>query len=148
VTYKAGSAALALTAALCAAGCGGGSSASSGSPTAPTGSSGNPGTTTVTITITGQNGKLAFNPNPATVAAGQLVMFKNNDVTTHHIMLDDGSIQTADIAPGATSAAVAMGTSGSSTYHCTIHPGMVGGFNGADANEPPNCSSAYCFGGG
>jgi hypothetical protein len=39
-----------------------------------------------------------------------------------------------------------MGTSGSRTYHCTIHPGMVGGFNGADAEPPPNCNMAYCGG--
>jgi len=148
--HKAGSAALAFAAALFAASCGGGggSSASSSTPTSPT-SGGNSGAqTTVTITITGQNGKLAFNPNPATVTAGQLVVFKNNDVVAHHVMLDDASAQTADIPPGGTSAAVAMGTSGSSTYHCTIHPGMVGGFNGADAEPPPNCNTAYCFGGG
>lgn len=137
MSYKPGSAALALAIALSAAGCGsGGSSASS--PTAPT------TTTTVTITITGKGGKLAFTPNPASVDRGQLVVFKNNDTVTHHIVLDDGSIQTADIAPGATSAPVSMGTSGSSTYHCTIHPGMVGGFNGAQAEPPPNCSQNYC----
>jgi hypothetical protein len=55
-------------------------------------------------------------------------------------------MQTADIAPGASSAPVAMGTSGSSTYHCAIHPAMVGGFNGADAEPPPNCNYAYCGG--
>ena len=103
--------------------------------------------TTVTIAITGQGGRLAFSPNPATVAPGQLVVFKNNDSVAHHVMLDDGTLQTADIAPGATSAAVAMGTSGSSTYHCTIHPGMVGGFNGAEVQPPPNCNQSYCFGG-
>ncbi len=147
---KGGSAALAFAAALFAANCGGGSSGGgSSTPTAPTtGGSGGGSSTTVTITITGQGGKLAFSPNPATVAAGQLVVFKNNDTVTHHIMLDDGSLQTADIPAGATSAAVAMGTSGSSTYHCTIHPGMVGGFNGSDAEPPPGCSQAYCFGGG
>jgi len=139
--YKAGSAALAVAAALLAASCGGGGTA----PTpAPTGGGGT--TTTVTITITGQGGRLAFNPNPATVSPGQLVMFKNNDVVAHHVILDDGTIQTSDIAPGATSAAVAMGTSGSKTYHCTIHPGMVGGFNGAEAEPPPNCNQAYCGG--
>src|SRR5262249_30260484 len=106
------------------------------------------GTSTVTITITGQGGKAAFNPNPAAVSAGQVVVFKNNDVVTHHIVLDDGSIQTADIPGGATSAAVAMGTSGSKTDHCSIHPGMVGGFNGAEVQPPPNCNQAYCFGGG
>jgi plastocyanin len=148
--FKAGSAAVALVAVLSAASCGGGGSSSSGAstPTAPTGGGGGGTQTTVTISITGQGGKLAFNPNPASVSAGQLVMFKNNDVVTHHIILDDGTMQTTDIAPGTTSAAVSMGTSGSSTYHCTIHPGMVGGFNGADAEPPPNCSQQYCFGGG
>lgn len=148
--YKAGSAALALAAALLAASCGGGGGSASSTPTAPTGGGGGGGgtQTTVTINITGQSGKLAFNPNPATVAAGQLVVFKNNDTVVHHVILDDGSAQTTDIAPGATSAPVAMGTSGSNTYHCAIHPGMVGGFNGAEPEPPPNCSQNYCFGGG
>jgi plastocyanin len=134
-------AALAFAAALLAAGCGG--SGGGTTPASPT-SVGTNTQTTVTITITGQNGRLAFTPNPATVAAGQLVVFKNNDVVTHHLILDDGTMQTTDIAPGATSAAVSMGTSGSKTYHCTIHPGMIGGFNGAEAEPPPNCNTAYC----
>jgi plastocyanin len=142
-------AALAL-AAICAASCGGGSGGGTTTPTSPTGggSGGGGGTqqTTVTITITGQSGKLAFNPNPATVAAGQLVVFKNNDTVTHRVILDDGSMQTADIPAGGSSAPVAMGAAGSQTYHCTIHPGMVGGFNGAEAEPPPNCSQAYCGG--
>lgn len=148
--YKAGLAALALTSALVVASCGGGGgSANNSSPTAPTtGGTGGGTQTTVTISITGQGGKLAFSPNPATVAAGQLVVFKNNDRVAHHVILDDGSVQTADILPGESSAPVAMGTRGSSTYHCAIHPGMVGGFNGADAEPPPNCSQNYCFGGG
>lgn len=146
---KAAMAALALGAALATANCGGGGGGSS-TPTSPSGggtSTGGGGAqTTVTITITGQGGKAAFNPNPATVASGQLVVFKNNDVVTHHIVLDDNTMQTTDIAPNATSAAVAMGTSGSQTYHCTIHPGMVGAFNGATAEPPPNCNQAYCGG--
>ena len=129
--------------AVALASCGGGG----GSPTSPS----NPppsggGSTTVTITITGQGGRLAFFPTPATVQAGQLVVFKNNDVVAHHVSLDDMTVQTPDIAPGATSAPVAMGLSGSKTYHCTIHPGMVGGFNGAEADPPPNCNVAYCGG--
>jgi hypothetical protein len=39
-----------------------------------------------------------------------------------------------------------MGTSGSPTYHCTIHPGMIGGFNGSEPEPPPNCNQAYCGG--
>jgi len=141
--------AMLMAAAAIAASCGGGGGGY-GAPTSPsTPSGGSGGTTngaTVTITITGQGGKLAFNPNPATVNPGQLVVFKNNDVVVHHVILDDGTVQTADIAPGATSAAVAMGTSGSKSYHCSIHPGMVGGFNGQEVEPPPNCSQAYCGG--
>jgi plastocyanin len=139
--------ALAMAVALIAASCGGGSTPAA--PSSPaTGGGGGTAQTTVTISITGQGGKLAFTPNPASVSAGQLVAFKNNDTVPHHVMLDDGTVQTPDIAPGATSAPVAMGVNGSKTYHCTIHPGMVGGFNGTEAEIPPNCNQAYCFGGG
>ena len=134
---RCGSLALAMAGAFIAASCGSG-----GGPAPTPLPSGGGGTSTVTITITGQGGKLAFTPNPATVAAGQLIVFKNNDVVAHHVMLDDGSGQTPDIAPGATSAAVAIGNNKS--YHCTIHPGMVGGFNGAEGEPPPNCNQAYC----
>jgi plastocyanin len=139
---------LLLAAAAITASCGGGGGGSTPTSPSATGGGGGGASSTVTITITGQGGKLAFNPNPATVSPGQLVVFKNDDRVTHHVILDDGTIQTPDIAPGATSAPVAMGTSGSKTYHCTIHPGMVGGFNGAEAEPPPNCNQAYCFGGG
>ncbi|HEX4568509.1 MAG TPA: plastocyanin/azurin family copper-binding protein [Vicinamibacterales bacterium] len=137
----------ALTIALTALGCGGGGGGSTSTPTAPTGGS-TTGSSVVTITITGQNGTLAFTPNPATVDSGAKVQFKNNDTVTHHIMLDDGSGQTADIPPGTTSAAISAGSNKS--YHCVIHPGMVGGFNGSTGDPPPNCSYQYCagYGGG
>jgi len=137
----------ALALALTAFGCGGGGGGSTSTPTAPS-SGGGGGATALTITITGKNGTLAFNPNPATVDSGATVQFKNTDSVTHHIMLDDGSAQTADIPPGATSAAIAVGSNKS--YHCAIHPGMVGGFNGSTGDPPPNCSSQYCagYGGG
>lgn len=135
---RSGLLALAMAGAFITASCGGGG----GAPPAPSGGGGTAGT--VTITITGQGGKLAFTPNPATVAPGQLIVFKNNDVVAHHVMLDDGSAQTPDIPAGATSAAVAIGSNKS--YHCTIHPGMVGGFNGTAVEPPPNCNQAYCGG--
>ena len=140
--------ALVLAGAVVAVSCGGGG----GNPAGPSNPSGGGGgaapPTIVTITITGQGGRLAFNPNPASVSPGQMVVFKNNDIVSHHVTLDDGTVQTPDIAPGATSAPVAMGVNGSKTYHCTIHPGMVGGFNGTEAEIPPNCNQAYCYGGG
>ena len=128
----------AFAAGLAMVSCGG------GGPSAPTPNPGGGAATVVTITITGQGGNLAFTPNPASVAAGQTVVFKNNDVVAHHVMLDDGTAQTPDIAPGATSAAVTIGSNKS--YHCTIHPGMVGGFNGTQVEPPPNCNQAYCGG--
>lgn len=131
-----------LAGALAAGSCGGGAPSSPSNPPAGGGGS----ATTITVTITGQGGRLAFFPNPATVQSGQMVVFKNNDVVAHRVALDDLSVQTPEIAPGATSAPVAMGISGSKTYHCTIHPGMVGGFNGAEAELPPNCNQAYCGG--
>jgi plastocyanin len=137
-----------LAGAFAAVSCGGGGGGSPTSPSAGGGGGGGTQQTNVTITITGQGGRLAFSPNPATVATGQMVVFKNNDIVAHHVSLDDGTVQTPDIAPGATSAPVAMGLSGSKTYHCTIHPGMVGGFNGSEADVPPNCNQAYCIGGG
>ena len=83
-------------------------------------------------------------PNPANVQPGQLVVFKNNDVTQHHVILDDGTVQTPDINPGATSAPVAMGTSGSLTYHCTDSPGHGGRLQRRHGEPPPNCNQAYC----
>jgi plastocyanin len=139
---------LLAAAAVVAVSCGGGGGSTPTSPSTPSGGGGGGAAATVTITITGQGGRLAFSPNPATVAAGQLVVFKNNDIVVHHVTLDDGTLQTADIPPGGTSAPVAMGTSGSNSYHCTIHPGMVGGFNGTEVEPPANCNQAYCFGGG
>jgi plastocyanin len=141
---RSGTIALAIATALFSVSCGGGGGGYGGTPTTPTPTPGGGTPGVVTITITGQGGKLAFTPNPATVAAGQSVVFKNNDTVAHHVMLDDGTAQTTDIAAGATSAAVTIGNNKS--YHCTIHPGMVGGFNGADVEPPPNCNTAYCGG--
>ena len=125
-------AASAFTAGLVAVfGCGGGS----GSSTAPS------STNAPTITIVGQNGTQAFTPNPASFA-GQQVVFKNNDSVTHHIVLNDGSVDTGDIAPGTTSRAVTMPAAGAN-YHCSIHPGMIGSAAAAGA-APPTCEGIYC----
>lgn len=117
-----------------ASGCGRGSS----SPTAPS------PTSTPTINIVGQNGTQAFSPNPSSFG-GQQVVFKNNDSTSHRIVLNDGSVDTGDIAPGATSRVVTMPASGTN-YHCSIHPGMIGSVNAASGAAAPPCEGAYCSG--
>jgi plastocyanin len=111
-------------------------SSGSSTPTSPSG-----GGSATTIAINGQNGTQAFSPNPAALG-GQMVAFKNNDSITHRVVLNDGSVDTGDIAPGATSRAVVMPASGTN-YHCTIHPGMIGAVSGG-SGAPPACTGSYC----
>ena len=126
-------------AAVC--GCSSSGSGSSSNTTAPSPA----GTTsTPTITIVGQNGSQAFTPNPAAFG-GQQVVFKNNDAVAHHVVLNDGSVDTGDIAPGATSRAVTMPSSGTN-YHCSIHPGMIGGVAAVSGDAVPPCTGPYCSG--
>lgn len=80
---------------------------------------------TTTVSIIGSAGPGAFNPNPVTIASGDSVAWANNDVTTHRIVLDNGSYDSGNINPGSSSAATAALTA-SGTYHCTIHPSMTG----------------------
>ena len=108
-----GLAALAAVACLAAA-CG------SSSPSAPT------VTADVTITMVGDRGNQSFSPNPTTMRVGQTVAWKNGDTTAHDATQDASRFGTGTISAGATSTPLAMSTAGTFTYHCTIHPGMVG----------------------
>jgi plastocyanin len=110
----------------------------------------NPGSPTPTppatgasqIAIVGDRGNQSFNPNPASVAMGSTMSFKNNDGITHRIVANDGSFDTGNISGGATSGAVTLSTNGTN-YHCTIHPDMIGSVN-ASGGAPPPCSGQYC----
>ena len=134
--------ALALAAAIAAtaiAACGGGGGGSA-SPTSPSTS---PATTSpVTITIMRQNGAQSFSPNPASVG-GRMVVFRNADSIVHRVRLNDLSVDTGDIAPGATSRAVLMPGSGTN-YHCSLHPDMIGAVAGTSGEPPPACTGPYC----
>jgi plastocyanin len=103
-----------------------------------------PSPNTPVININGQNGTQAFSPNPAAFG-GQSIVFKNNDRETHRVILNDGSVDTGDIAPGATSRAVTMPGSGTN-YHCTIHEGMIGAVSPTSGGAPPPCEGLYCDG--
>ena len=126
-------AAAAIVAGLGASSCGGGSSSPS-SPVEPN---------VVTITITRQDGAQSFSPNPAS-AGGQMVAFRNTDSIVHRVQLNDVSIDTGNLAPGATSTAVLMPSNGTN-YHCTVHPDMIGAVSGI-AGGPPPCEGPYCAG--
>lgn len=137
--------AVAAVAVACASCGSGGYGSSSSSPSSPSTAS-TPPVNALTINIVGQKGNLSFSPNPAS-AGGQMVVFKNTDSVAHRVVLNDGTIDTGLIAPGATSSAVQM-PSGGTNYHCSIHPTMIGAVDAASGAAPPACTGAYCDGSG
>jgi len=120
--------------ALAALACG--SSAGPVGPTTPGGAANQ------TIGIVGNAGAQSFTPNPGSGPQGNTVAWKNSDSITHHIVMNDGSLDTGDIAPGQTSPAMTMATNGGN-YHCAIHPTMVGSLK-ASTGTPPPCQGVYC----
>ena len=90
----------------------------------------------VTIAIVGSVGSAAFTPNPASAAVGGSVVWRNNDSTLHHIVLDNGT-DVGNVSPGATTRAIAVSSSGAIGFHCTIHPSMVGTINGSAVTTAP-----------
>jgi plastocyanin len=129
---------IAIVALVYQVGCGSGGS-SPAAPMTPPPSGG--GGASVTISIVGDNGSQSFSPNPASVPVGQTVAWRNVDSTTHHIVADDGSFDAGLTAPGATGATVTVGN-GTITYHCSIHPSMVGTIKGSQGNNPGG--RGYC----
>ena len=104
--------------------------------TAACGQSSNPSPTNPSPTPTGSSsvsivsgastkGSSAYNPNPITITHGQSVMWVNNDTTTHTSTSDNNTFNSGSIAPGG-SFSFMVPNAGTFTYHCTIHPGMVG----------------------
>src|SRR5882672_3845405 len=73
----------------------------------------------VNIDIAEVNGPYSFYPSPATIHRDQLVVWRNLDNVTHHLVFDDGSIDTGTLAPGTLSQPITIGA-GNRSYHCTI----------------------------
>jgi plastocyanin len=132
---------VALAGALTLWGCGGGGGGGS-TPTAPSAPPPAPSTATVIVAVVSSVGNTAYQPNPVQARSGDTVMFRNNDAALHRIVLDDGSADLGDIAPGATSRGFTVPSGNTLRFHCTIHPSMVGSINGASAPEPPCIDSS------
>jgi hypothetical protein len=66
----------------------------------------------VTINVVAVNGAQSFSPNPATLPAGQMVVWHNVDNITHHVAFNDRSVDTGDLAPGASSQPMAIAAAG------------------------------------
>jgi len=113
-----GSAALALWVAGC-----GGYGGSTGNPAGPSGNPAPP-SDAIVINIVSENGAQSFSPNPSSIPNGRTVVWHNIDRTIHHVVLDDRSVDTGNLEPGAFSAPMTLGAVGG--YHCSIHPAMVG----------------------
>lgn len=132
-----------LVSVACAAslwGCGGGGGG--GSSSTPTGAS--PAPATVTVAVVGSIGNKAYSPNPVQANIGDTVVFRNSDVSMHHIVMDDGSSDFGDLTPGSTSRGLTLSKGTALTFHCTIHPAMVGTINGAVMPDPP-CIDSYGY---
>jgi plastocyanin len=79
-----------------------------------------------TININGDRGATSYAPSPLTMRVGQVVNWHNFDSIEHTATLN-GMFDTGRIAAfSAHDNAVTMSRAGTFTYHCTIHPGMVG----------------------
>ncbi len=102
-----------------AAACGGYADSSPAAPDLST-----PPAGALVIDVIGIKGNQSFSPNPATIRAGKIVVWHNVDSTTHRVVLNDGQVDTGNIAPGRFSAAMTL--TPPAPYHCSIHPEMVG----------------------
>jgi plastocyanin len=88
-------------------------------------------TPTPAITVTSQAGggvriiEFSFNPSSMTVAAGNTVTWTNAGTTSHTTTADSGAWNSGPLRPGA-SFSQTFNTPGTFSYHCMIHPTMMG----------------------
>jgi len=67
----------------------------------------------------------SFNPKTLTVKVGSVVTWTNKDSVPHTATANDQSFDTGNLKPG-DSGSARFPTAGTYTYHCSIHPDMVG----------------------
>jgi plastocyanin len=107
------------------------SACGSDSPSAPSTGSGSSGTSGTPVSIVAGASTLtttAYSPNPLNVSVGTTVTWTNNDNTPHTSTANNSLWSSPVIGPGG-QFSTTFTSAGSFTYHCTIHPGMVGTVN-------------------
>jgi len=67
----------------------------------------------------------AFGPNPLTISVGTTISWLNDDNTTHTSAADGNQWSSGNIAPGGRFN-FTFASAGRFTYHCQIHPNMIG----------------------
>jgi plastocyanin len=91
----------------------------------------------------------AFNPAQLNVAPGTTVTFVNNGTVPHTATADNGAFDTGELQPGY-SMDIFLEGSGTVTYHCELHPDMLGSIvvgeagqaGGAEGTDSPNLSGS------
>ena len=84
------------------------------------------GSTTVTITSGASTQTTsAFGANPITISSGTTISWLNADNTTHTSAADGDQWASGNIGPGGRFN-FTFAAPGRFTYHCQIHPNMVG----------------------
>ena len=68
---------------------------------------------------------MSFSPSNLTVVAGTTVTWTNSDAMDHTVTSDTGLFDSGDISDHKTYSRM-FSTAGTFSYHCTIHPGMLG----------------------
>jgi plastocyanin len=113
---------LIMTAAVIVASCGSSSNTTATTPTSP--STSTTGTPVSVVSGADRLTTTAYNPNPLTISAGTTVTWTNQDSITHTATSDTG-VFGGTLAPSA-QFSFTFQNKGTFTYHCTIHPNMVG----------------------
>jgi plastocyanin len=67
----------------------------------------------------------AFKPRSILVGAGDTVAWTNSGAGPHSVTADDGSVDSGPLIPGATFS-LPFPDAGLFTYHCAIHPLIIG----------------------
>ncbi|HVA87485.1 MAG TPA: plastocyanin/azurin family copper-binding protein [Candidatus Saccharimonadales bacterium] len=107
--------ALILSASLAVGACSGGSAS-------PVPSTAGTGSTSGAVQIK----NLAFGPATITVAIGGSVTWTNADSIAHTVTFDDTSVKSSDNINSGQTYQVTFSKAGTFTYHCSIHPTMLG----------------------
>lgn len=89
----------------------------------------------LTISVVGSFGNAAFVPNPLHAAIGNTIVWTNNDLVPHDIVLDNGT-PVGMLAPGQSSLPMTLVTE-TAGYRCTFHPTMVGQVMPVPTEAPP-----------
>jgi len=121
---------VALVVLASAVACGGGYSSPTPSPSpTPAPAPGGPppaGSSSITIPAGASTlGRGGFIPSDLTVVAGTTVTWMNTDSVAHTSTSDANGWNSGIVSPGG-QFSFAFPTAGTFSYHCAIHPGMVG----------------------